>query len=287
MIKRGSKHVVRILITALVGGLLGATLVRFAPGFDADERELDLRLSEESKEALRSSHNAEHNIGHFYFIYLQGLLHGDLGFSRNLNRPAAELIRERFPLTLRELVAGLLLGWALGLLLAVPAAAAPSWPMNLFTGAVSGSLLSIPAAVLALIFVWLRWPASLAIGLLLTPKIFAYTRNLLQHGYGLPHVLTARSKGVGEWRVLLWHVIPPAAPQILALAGVSVSVAVGAAIPIEALCDQPGIGQLAWQAALARDLVLLVNLTLIVTLITVIANSISDMIGEGLRRGQA
>ena len=74
---------------------------------------------------------------------------------------------------------------------------------------------------------------------------------------------------------------------MLALAGVSVSVALGAAIPIEALSDQPGIGQLAWQAALARDLVLLVNLTLIVTLITVIANSLSDMVGEGLRRGHA
>jgi len=279
--------VARILITALLGGLLGATLVRFAPGFDVDERELDVRLSEQSKAALRSDHNSQRNIAHFYANYLKGLARGDLGFSRDLNRPAAELIRERFPLTIREIAIGLLVGWGLGLLLAIPAAALPSWPVSLFTGAVSGSLLSIPAAVLALMFVWLRWPASLAIGLLLTPKIFAYARNLLRHGYGLPHVLTARSKGVGELRVLLWHVVPPAAPQMLALAGVSVSVALGAAIPIEALCDQPGIGQLAWQAALARDLVLLVNLTLIVTLITVIANSLSDMVGEGLRRGHA
>jgi peptide/nickel transport system permease protein len=210
-----------------------------------------------------------------------------LGFSRNLNRPAAQLIAERFPLTLREIAVGLLVGWLLGLSLAVPAAVVRFWPINLLTGAVSGSLLSIPAAVLALIFVWLRWPASFAIGLLLAPKVFAYTRNLLLHAYDLPHVLTARSKGVGEVRVLLWHVIPATAPQILALAGVSVSIALGAAVPIEALCDQPGIGQLAWQAALARDLVLLVNLTLIVTLITVIANSASDMLGEGLKRSHA
>ena len=87
--------------------------------------------------------------------------------------------------------------------------------------------------------------------------------------------------------MLFWHVLPPAAPQLLALAGVTVSVAVGAAIPIEALCDQPGIGQLAWQAALARDLVLLVNLTLIVTLITVVANAFSDLLGESLKRSHA
>jgi len=35
----------------------------------------------------------------------------------------------------------------------------------------------------------------------------------------------------------------------------------------------PGIGQLAWQAALARDLPLLVNVTVLVTLVTLLANS--------------
>jgi len=287
LLHRVSKHVARILIMALVGGLLGATLVRFAPGFDVDERELDIRLSDQSKAALRAELETQHSIPKFYAKYLGGLLTGDLGFSRTLNRPAVELIRERFPLTIREIGIGLAVGWIVGLTLAVPAASLKSWPVTLLTGAVTAALLSIPAAVLALMFVWLRWPASVAIGLLLTPKIFAYSRNLLVHGYELPHVLTARSKGAGEWHVFFWHVLPPAAPQLLALAGVTVSVAVGAAIPIEALCDQPGIGQLAWQAALARDLVLLVNLTLIVTLITVVANSFSDLLGESLKRRPA
>ena len=87
--------------------------------------------------------------------------------------------------------------------------------------------------------------------------------------------------------MFFWHVVPTTAPQLLALAGVSVSIAIGAAVPIEALCDQPGIGQLAWHAALARDLVLLVNLTLIVTLVTVVANSASDLLGAAMQRGNA
>jgi peptide/nickel transport system permease protein len=53
--------------------------------------------------------------------------------------------------------------------------------------------------------------------------------------------------------------------------------AFGAAIPIEALCDSPGIGQLAWQAALNRDLPLIVNLTFILTLITVAANWLASL----------
>ena len=56
--------------------------------------------------------------------------------------------------------------------------------------------------------------------------------------------------------------------------------AFGAAIPIEALCDSPGVGQLAWQAALNRDLPLIMNLTLLVTIITVAANSFANVASE-------
>jgi len=71
------------------------------------------------------------------------------------------------------------------------------------------------------------------------------------------------------------------------LGGVSVSLAIGAAIPVEALCGLAGVGQLAWQAALARDLPLLMNITIIVTLVTLLANSSADVIGHVLRGQEA
>jgi peptide/nickel transport system permease protein len=138
--------------------------------------------------------------------------------------------------------------------------------------------------VLGLLFVLLRAPAALALGLLVFPKIFRYARTLLQQSANLPHVLTARAKGLGSVRVLLWHYLPPAAGQWLALLAVSIPVALSAAVRIEVVCDLPGIGQLAWKAALARDLYLLVCLTGIVTLTTVVAKSASDVLGESLRR---
>ena len=70
---------------------------------------------------------------------------------------------------------------------------------------------------------------------------------------------------------------------MLAVAGVSVSMAVGAAIPVEALCGLAGVGQLAWQAALARDLPLLVNITILVTVVTLLANCGADVIGHMVR----
>jgi len=141
-------------------------------------------------------------------------------------------------------------------------------------------LLCLPAAMLAILFVLARIPAQFLLGLIVFPKVFRYSRNLLARSASLPHVLTARAKGLGTGRILLWHIFPTAAPQLLALAGVSISLAFTAAIPVEALCDLPGIGQLAWKAALGRDITLLINLTMIVTLVTLLANSISEWAGQ-------
>ena len=63
---------------------------------------------------------------------------------------------------------------------------------------------------------------------------------------------------------------------MLALAGVSVVMAFGAAIPVETLCDVPGLGQLAWKAATARDLPLLVTLTLMMAVATQTMNAAAD-----------
>jgi len=57
----------------------------------------------------------------------------------------------------------------------------------------------------------------------------------------------------------------------------------GAAVPVEALCGIAGIGQLAWQAALGRDLPLLVNLTALVTVITLAANWGAEFAGQRFR----
>jgi peptide/nickel transport system permease protein len=278
MLWKIARQLAAILALVLLGGLLSATLVRLAPGFDSDERELDPGLSAESVRALRESRASEHNILTFYAAYLRAALHGDLGTSHALGQPVQTLLRERWPLTLRIAGIGLLLGWLLAAGLAFTACL---WPLPTyeFLGiTLSGVFLCIPAAVLALLSVILNAPGYLAIALIVFPKIYRYSRNLLAKAYSLPHITAARARGLGEIRILGWHVLPVAGPQMIALAGVTVSIALGATIPVEALCGLPGIGQLAWQAALSRDLPLLVNLTVLVTLVTLLANSGADLI---------
>lgn len=267
----------RILLTALIGGLLGATLVRMGPGFGVDERELDNRLTEESRQAIRAERAEDSNVAMFYLRYLSGLAHGDLGFSRSLNRPVSELLKERLPLTLGSLAYGVFGGISLGLGLALLTVCWRSPGMTVGPAVLAGVCLALPAAIVALLFLWMNVPARWAIALVVFPHVYRYSKNLLVSTYQSPHVLAAEAKGLSRSRVLFAHVFTPAAPQLAALAGISVSLAFGASIPLEVISDTPGVGQLAWKAALDRDLPLLVNITVLVSLMTLIANGLADL----------
>lgn len=282
-----ARHGIALVATVLLGGLLSATLVRLAPGFDVDEQQLDPRLNAESVRVLRETRLEQRNILRFYFHSVARALHGDLGTSLSLGQPVSHLLRERAPLTLRLVGIGLMLSWAAALALALSAAWLRVSAYDALTTVISGTFLCIPAAVLALLSVLWSVPGALAVALIVFPRVYRYTRNLLAKAHALPHVITARAKGLSELRILFWHVVPVVGPQLLAVAGVSVSIAIGAAIPVEALCGLAGVGQLAWQAALARDLPLLMNLTILVTLVTLLANSGADVIGHMLRGQQA
>jgi peptide/nickel transport system permease protein len=287
IVRRIARHGLALIATVLLGAFLSAVLVRLAPGFDVDESQLDPHLSSESIQALRQTRIEQHNILHFYFRSLQRAIHGDLGTSLSLGQPVSALLKDRLPLTARLVAIGLLLSWAAALALALSAAWMRALAYDALATMISGTFLCIPAAVLALLSVLWNVPGALAIALIVFPRDYRYARNLLAKAYSLPHIVTARAKGLGELRILFWHVVPLAGPQLLAVAGVSVSVAIGAAIPVEALCGLAGVGQLAWQAALARDLPLLMNITILVTLVTLLANSSADVIGSMLRGQEA
>jgi peptide/nickel transport system permease protein len=269
----------------LLAGLCGATLLRFAPGFDVDERELDARASAESLARFREARSADRNILAYYGRFLAGALSGDLGVSRSLERPVVELVRERLPVTARLVGYGVPAAWIAGLGCALCAALWPRGFVFDLAGTVASCvLLSLPAALIGILFLYWPGPLPLALGLLMFPRIFIYARNLVESAQAMPHVVQAQARGLSPAAILFRHVVPPALPQLGSLAAVSVSFALGAAIPLEVLCDRPGIGQLAWQAALGRDLPLLVGLTLVMALVVMSVNMVSDIANAALRR---
>lgn len=268
------RRLAALLLLTLAGGLLAATLVRFSPGYGVDERELDSRLSQSSVDYIRGQHHQ--HLFRYYGEYLRAALHGDLGASESLHRPITQLLAERFHVTLRSVSLAVLVAWSAAFGLATLSWLMGGWLFDLSCTLFSGFLLSLPAAVVALLFVYLRAPVFLAIAVVLFPKLFRFTHNLLIHASEQPHVLAAKARGIGKPQLFLRHMLAPSAAPLVALLGLSTSMGFGSAVPIEALCDSAGIGQLAWFAAMNRDLPLIMNLTLVVTLITVACNSLAD-----------
>jgi len=273
----------RIVLTLLVAGFAGVLLVRLAPGFGTDERELNTHLSEESIAALRTGRDA--NPLRIYGKFLSGVAHGDLGMSESLSAPVTRLLGDRFPLTLRSAGLGLGMAWTVALLIAAIAGGFGKRSADWAGTAATEVLLAAPAGLVALLlFVFFDGSAlvpAAGIALVVFPHLYRNQRQLLGEAAERPHVLSAHARGVTPLRVFLREVLPGAMPQLIALAGTSVTLAIGAAIPIETICDSPGIGQLAWKAATSRDLGLLLPLILAVTAITLTANLAADFaIGE-------
>src|SRR5690242_5614949 len=279
-IQRIVGRLLMLAVVCLLGGFLSASLVRFSPGYGVDERELDPRLNQASVEAIRDSHRLNAGLFSYYGHYLAGAVHGDFGFSEWLQRPVSSLIKERFPVTARSVLFGVSLAWLGALAISFAGVFVRGFYFDISTTLVNGALIALPAAVVAIFSVYLRAPVFVAIAVVTFPRLFRYLRNLLNHAYSQPYILAARARGISQAKILFSHVVPLISPTLFALLGVSLAVAFGAAIPIEALCDSPRVGQLAWQAALNHDLPLIMNLTLLVTLITVTTNMLANISHE-------
>ncbi len=284
-VKRFFRELARLIALVLATGVTAGFLVRYSPGALVDERELNQQLGEDSLAALRANKERNRNLVQTLAVYFHGLAHGDLGYSESNGAPIRQLIADRAPETWRELAIGLGGGWLIGLGCAIPAGRfRRAWAWDAASSLLAGLVLSLPAALIAYFCLTAGATSGAVLIVVLAPRIFRFARNVLVQAYGANHVHTARARGICEWTILRTHVLSSAAPQLLALLASSASMAIGAAIPVEAICGTPGLGRLAWQAAMARDLPLLMNLTMLVALATTLAMTFSELLSSPQQR---
>lgn len=263
----------RIPLTLACAGLFGILLVRMAPGFGVDARELDARYDSQAIARLRAEGPS---VGAIARDFAGRLRSGDWGSSQSLGLPVRQLLAERWPLTVGSICTGLVLAWILALVLGV--AGVLSRGLDWAGSGLSFGLLSVPAGLVAIAVFLAGLPVGFGIAAVVFPQVFRYVRQLVHGAMEQPCVFAAAARGVGRVTVVLRHAGALVRPQLLSLLGVSAATAAGAAIPMEALCDSPGLGQLALKAAISRDLDLLVPLILIISLTILVANGLADLL---------
>ena len=240
-------------VVILVLGFIGAAcLVRFSPGFEMDMREADPRLSEESLRALREERLRDSALVPFAVRYARGVFSGDLGRSLSTNAPVAELVAERAPVTLRLIAIGSAMAGLAGLAAAILKRVVR--PAAVLTTGSAALLLAAPAGVVALLAVFAGVPAEAALAAVVAPSIYVYCDRLIAQQENATSTLAAYGLGIGRVRVFIVHVLPVLAAELGGLMGLAFVTAASASIPIEAVSSTPGLGQLAWRAALDRDM---------------------------------
>src|SRR5262249_45680615 len=162
--------------------------------------------------------------------FLSKLARGDAGHSVVFNEHVGALIRERAPVTLVSVGEGLIAGWAAALALASAAALIGRRAILLTTLAFNGALLSIPSAVLATLCVLFQLPPGIAIAAVILPRAYPHVYEQLRDALGAADVLMARASGLAPLRVALLYVAPATAPALIALGGVSTTLAFSASI---------------------------------------------------------
>jgi len=245
---------------------LAAALICWSPGAGLNEDALDASHAPAAGERA-----ADRSVWSTWTAVWRGYATGDWGHSPVFNRPVRELLAERIPVTARAVAAALALAWTLGLALALLGLRGGAWRWA--PTAFSTALVSTPAALLALACAIAGWPAFVALAAALLPKIYTFTDGLFQRGWHAPQRLAAAARGLRPPRVVWAYLVRPAWPELRALAQVTLPVAFGAAIPVEVFTDTPGLGQLAWKAAAGRDVMLLMNVTLLMTAMTLAATA--------------
>jgi len=262
----------RTLLLVLFAGSGTILLVRFAPGFFSDAREMDAKFAQAAR--VEISANEHQTLGGIALQEAGSWLKGDFGQSRQYNVPVSELLAGRVRVSALLLARGIFLGWLLAACAALPISCLRSG--GLAWGLPFTVLLAVPAAAMATACILgdVGGPV-LVLSLLIAAREFKFLRSLLEGAWHSPHLLQGRAWGMSTPALVRLHILPNLAPQLRALATLSIVTALGALVPIEVVFEVPGVGQLAWSAVMNRDLPVLVAVSFLMALVVGCAGLIS------------
>lgn len=255
----------RTLVIVLLVILGSTVLVRFAPGYLSDAREMDGRYAVAARSELSAEAARSRSMHQLLFAELENVAHGDFGTSRQFAVPVSELIVPRLAVSGRLLAEGIGLGWLVALCAALLSSAGRN--PSMFRRAPATVLLAVPTAALATFCLLAECGGPvLVMALLLAARDFKFLDRALRTAWLEPHILQARAQGVSTGRILVAHIAPSLAPQLGALASLSIVTSLSALVPVEVLFNVPGVGELAWNAALNRDLPVLLAVMIVMAL---------------------
>ncbi len=286
-------------------------LLQLAPGDTVDAMLAQMGGGDPAlAERLRSFYGLDATVPVQLGRYLWRLVRLDLGQSAIYGKPVLDVILERLPATLLLTLSSLGLAVAGGMALGVLAARrADGWPDTLisllgllFYATPSFWLGLMGIVVFAVKLAWLPagglqevgtgltgWAAVLDIAwhlvlptatlsLIFMAIYLRVMRASMLEVLGLDFVRAARAKGVTEGRVLVRHVLRNALLPVVTLVGLQGATLLGGSVVVESVFSLPGLGRLAYESVVQRDLNMLLGIVFASTLLVIVVNLAVDLV---------
>ena len=274
--------------------LLTFLLIHVVPG-DPVEVMLGESASLADRDALRADLGLNQPLITQFGRYLVKLAHGDFGQSIHTKTPIIEMLKTRYPATLKLALLALLIGLSIGVPLGLWAALKAGHWQDIMVTIVSVRFSAMPAfwlgPILMLIFaVWLSWlPVSgmdsqssiilpaITLGLGLSAILTRMTRTSLLEVLNDDYIRTARAKGLSEKTVILRHALRAALLPIITIVGLQMGILLAGTVITETVFSWDGIGRLLVESIEKRDYPVTQACVLVVALSYVIVNLITDI----------
>jgi peptide/nickel transport system permease protein len=237
-----------------------------------------------------------------YADWIGGLLHGDLGYSYQTEKPALEEILPRIPITARLAAIALTFSVLIGVPLGVISAVKQNTILDYFLRVISLSGLSMPAFWLGLLILMGFvayfgtipiysdqptgfWNAILmysvpaaAVGFRSSALMMRLTRSSMLEVLRQDYIRTARAKGLAERSVLIGHAFRNALLPMITIAGLQLPTLLSGALVTETVFTWPGMGRLFLDSIGYRDYPMVMGVLMFSAVLVLLGNLMADML---------
>ena len=268
-------------------------------------------VTEQEADALREQYGLNKPLYVQYLRWMALVMRGNFGVALEWQRPVAEVIGDRLWLTMVVSVAAILLTWGLALPIGIYSAVRQYSAGDYLATFVGFIGLAVPSFLLALVLMYLGFkyfgtnigglfsdefveaPWSVAkawdlakhlplpaliLGLAGTAQLIRIMRANLLDELRKPYVVTARARGLPEYRVILKYPVRVALNPFASTIGYLLPYVVSGSIIVSLVLSLPTVGPLLLRALIAQDMFLAGTIVLLLGVMTVIGTFLSDLL---------
>ena len=296
---------------------LAFVIIQLPPGsfVDTYRRNLEAQggvVNEGQLKALEARYGLDKPLVVQYGLWISNILfRGDFGNSFRYQRPVVDILQERLPRTIIISLVSIVFTWIIAIPLGIIAALKKNSVWDYLLTFLSFIGLSLPAFLLAILLMyvvfantgWLvtglnspefqdaPWSLAKLVDLLknvwLPLIVLAVTgaagtirvlRATLLDELQKPYVITARAKGLPEWRVILQYPVRLAINPMISTIGWLLPAVVGGELVVSKVLNLPTVGPIILEATLAQDMFLAGAFVLLLSMLTLIGTLISDIL---------